>query len=366
MANIVDYVYWRGDLSFSASPFNELDNLVLSMTSYLDFSGIVPENFHAFYCPTLREAMELYERKTGGSSRLGLIIPDSTIEIMRAAAKSERFGRLHLCAYRSLLDHSLVMQFSAVTFLLPAKEVFIAYRGTDDTITGWKEDFNLCLEAPVPAELQAAVYLQEIAAMHDGTIRVGGHSKGGHLAVRAAADAVLSVQERITAVYSNDGPGFHAPFFESTGYRAIREKAFTYIPQSSIIGTLLEQDDERCFDICSTSTGPLQHNAVSWAVEPTGFVYLDGRSRFGSQSDEAISQWLNRTSQEERKLILENLFSVLDAPGVTTLTEFHASGLRSTQAVIRALRNQDPHTKKIILQIFRRIFLPETGNHDIN
>ena len=291
MANLVDYIYWRGDLPFSTVPFNELDNLVLSMASYVDFGGIVPESF-ARYQPTLREAMELYRQKTGGRFRLGLLIPDSTMEIMTAAAASKRFGDIHLTAYRNEIDHEKVLQFSAVTFLLPDSVAFVAFRGTDDTITGWKEDLNLCLSAPIPAELRATSYLREVAAFFDGTVFVGGHSKGGHLAVRAASEVPATIQKRIAAVFSNDGPGFHKDFFDSTGYLHIREKTTTYIPQSSIIGTLLDQDTSRCVYIRSTGTGPLQHNAISWVAGPTGFERLDKRTRFAEQSDEAISLWL--------------------------------------------------------------------------
>lgn len=361
MANLVDYIYWRGDLPFSLVPFNELDNLVLSMTSYVDFAGIVPEALTR-YRPTLQEAMELYMQKSGGSPRLGLIIPDDTMNIMLAAAKSPRFGSLQLVAYRNEIDHERVLQFSAVTFLLPDDSFFVAFRGTDDTIAGWKEDLNLCLPPQIPAELCAAAYLREIASLHPGMIRVGGHSKGGHLAVRAAAEAEPAVQNRILAVYSNDGPGFHSDFFHSNGYLAIREKTYTFIPQSSIIGTLLEQDTERCFFIRSTGTGPMQHNAISWSATPLGFERLDKRSRFGIQSDEAISTWLSKTDFEERKLILKNVFDVLDAPGAKTLTEFQSSGFRTARAMIRATRDQDPETKKMVLQIFRRFFQPGVEN----
>ena len=363
MANLVDYIYWRGDLPFSLVPFNELDNLVLSMTSYVDFAGIVPESISR-YRPTLREAMELYKLKSGGSPRLGLIIPDDTMDIMLAAAKSSRFGNLQLVGYRNEIDHELVLQFSAVTFLFPDGSAFVAFRGTDDTITGWKEDLNLCLPPQIPAELRSAAYLREIASLHSGLIRIGGHSKGGHLAIRAAAEAEPVIQKRITAVYSNDGPGFHPEFYLSEGYLAIRENTATYIPQSSIIGTLLEQDDDHCCFIRSTGTGPLQHNAISWSVTPLGFERLDRRSKFGIQSDEAIDRWLSKLDFEKRKLILKDVFGVLDAPGVKTLTEFQNSGFRSAQAMIRATRDQDPETKKMVLQLFRRFLLPEAETNN--
>ncbi len=358
MANLIDYLSWRGDLTFSERAFAEPDNLILAMTSYVDFEGIVPEAFSTSG-PTLGAAMESYHTKTGGSSYLGYLIHEKTMDIMYAAGKSERFGSMRLCGYVNKIDHDAVLQFSAVTFLLPGGEIYVAFRGTDDTITGWKEDLNLCLETPVPAELLAADYLSKAAAALPGAIRVGGHSKGGHLAIHAAAAAEPELQSRILAVYSNDGPGFFQNFYKTPGYLAIRDRTSTYIPQASIVGTLLEQDSDRCFFIQSGGTGLWQHNAIHWLTDRAGFLRLEQRNKLAAQSDEAMKQWMRRTSIEERKFVLDSIFEVLDSAGVKTLTEFRDTSIRSMYAMVRAMHGMEPETKKMVMQLFRRFFRSE-------
>ncbi len=355
MSNPLDYLHWRGDISFTTAPFNEVDNLILSMCSFLDLEQLIPSSVSGPQ-PTLREAMSWFDNRSGRKSKLALLIPERVMDIIRSASESKRFGDVRVCAFVNHVDDVEVTQFSATTYLLPDLTLFLSFRGTDDTIAGWKENLNLCLDVPVPAEVHAVKYVIQIASEHYGRMRLGGHSKGGHLSIRAAADVPSKVQARIITAFSNDGPGFLPAFYETPGYQAIRNRVFTLIPQSSIVGTLLEQDKRRCFLIRSTENGVMQHDPFSWQVDRTSFERLSNRSRFGKITDEAFKQWIGSMSLEERRSVLNCVFEILDSTGARTLTELDRSKLKNLLVMSRAMREQPPETRKMMFGVFQNLF----------
>ena len=202
MANILDYLDWRGDLQISERGFNEVDNLLLAELCYLDFGGIVPPGFDA---PVpLQEAMRRYDVLREHES-MGVLVPDQIPELGRRMAASARFSGLLLCGYENKIDDETQTQFSALTLLLPDGTAYVAFRGTDDTIVGWKEDFNLAFLPVVPAQRMAVQYLQAAAAaFSERPLRVGGHSKGGNLAVYSAVFCSEAVQNQLMQVYNNE------------------------------------------------------------------------------------------------------------------------------------------------------------------
>jgi uncharacterized membrane protein len=236
MATLFDYLLWRGDLSFRASPFNEVDNLILAELSFVDFAEILPSDPSASM--TLRDAAEIYfsaERETQSA----LLVPEA-VPLLRAAAETERFSSLYLCGFERRTDAQCEAQFAAITFLLPDGEMFIAFRGTDDSLVGWKEDFNMAFLSVIPSQSSAMLYVDRMAATYPAyRIRIGGHSKGGNLAVYSAAKCASVHRERIIRVYNNDGPGFSRAFLDSEGYTAIKDRIHTILPETSVVGMLL-------------------------------------------------------------------------------------------------------------------------------
>ena len=238
MADMFDYLLWRGDLSMEAVPPNPVDTLILSELSYIGFEGLVPGDF--LHPVPLRVAAEAFAMLPDREDR-DRVKRDG--ELLAAAARTERFGELRLVFYRSELLPELQSQFAAVTWLLPGGGAVITYRGTDLSITGWKEDFNMSFQPQVPAQEKALWYLEAFARVHRGPIRLAGHSKGGNLAVYAAAKAQPELQERILSVHNHDGPGFHSSMLRDPGYRAILPRVRTFVPQSSVVGMLLEHEE---------------------------------------------------------------------------------------------------------------------------
>lgn len=348
---VFDYVNWRGDLRFDQEPFNEVDSVILSMICFLDFQGIVPAPGEQGSI-TLAEAMRRMPRKFEGERRLGAILPDDILYMGHAAAEAPRYQDAKLFAFENIIDEEKEMQFCALSFRLSDDSLFVAFRGTDDTIVGWKEDFNMTFMSYVPAQERAAAYLNEVAARHDGPIRTGGHSKGGNLAIWAAVHCAPAVRSRIVFAYSNDGPGFTREMLESYEYITMRDRCMNYVPQSSLVGMLMEHDENYQI-IYSNKSGLMQHDPYSWAVCRNQYVYLEERSAFGEHSDAAIRLWLNSMTAEERRDLVGDLFEVLESTGAKTLTELTQSKGIVT-SVMKTLAEYEKPRRKRLTRLFAR------------
>ena len=349
--SLFDYIYWRGDLSFDTEPFNEIDSVILSMICFLDFSGIVPAPGQSGSV-SLREAMDHMERVYSGDRRLGVILPDDILTMSHAAAEAPRYREARLFAFENRIDEVKEMQFAALSYRLSDGSLFVAYRGTDDTIVGWKEDFNMSFMSHVPAQERAAAYLNYVGGVHSGPIRTGGHSKGGNLAIWAAVHSNAAVRSRILRAYSNDGPGFTREMLESQAYLSMRDRCITYVPQSSLVGMFMEHDENYRI-IYSAKSGLMQHDPFSWAVDRNRYEYLEARSAFGEHSDAAIRLWLSSMTHQERHQLVDDLFEVLESTGAKTLTELSQSkGVM--KSVVKTLSEYDKPRRKRISRLLAR------------
>jgi len=354
MTNILDYIAWRGDLTFEKAPFCEVDNLIFSMLSFIDYDGIASDGILGMPVK-LSRCLEMSLEKHPDGEKFGIIVPEATYELFKAAAVSTRFSDVYVTNYRSETSESDFLQFAAVTFILPDNTLFVAYRGTDDSLVGWREDFNLSFTYPVKAQTMAAEYLFDTASVHRGKIRIGGHSKGGNLSVYAAVTANVELRSRITAVYNNDGPGFVKEFIELPEYAEMEGRITTFVPQSSIIGMLLEHKENYKVIESSSANGFFQHNPFSWSVVGASFVHLDGLSKEGRRNDEVIDEWLRGISPDERRIFTETLFNVLESTGAKTVTDLTEVTTAKLAAVIRAFGELDKETKEHMISFIRRL-----------
>lgn len=337
MANAIDYIDWRGDLSFDVSPFNEVDNLLLCRLTSLDFTGIVPADGEM----PLAEAARLYFERYGDEDRrLGVLLAPGSVTMVKRMLQSARFSRLVLADYENRVDERRELQFCAVTVLVPDGTAFVAFRGTDDTLVAWKEDFYMGSMRTVPAQEEAAAYLCRAAWRYEQPLRVGGHSKGGNLSVYAAMSAPEEVQARLLDVYNNDGPGFRDSVGGTEGYRRIKERIHTILPQYSLVGVLLKTDDD--FEIVeSCETGISAHNGFTWQVKGRRFVRcvdFPFRTRVFS---EAMRGWTEDLSYDERRELTDLFFGALESTGARTLTDLTAQKLRKAAAVTRELLSRE-------------------------
>ena len=275
---------------------------------------------------------------------------------MRLAAETERFREVRMFGFTHEYDEVKEMQFDAVSYLLPDDTLLVSFMGTDTSLVGWKEDFNMSYLSAVPAQIRAAAYTEEIAAAcPDRGLRIGGHSKGGNLAAWAAIHIPAPLQDRLLAAYNNDGPGFSHDMVDSAAYRRVADKLHTYIPESSIVGILLEHAEDYAV-IDSSNRSIMQHEPMSWNVEGPRFVHLGQRSPMGKVSDDLLRQWIGSMTPQEREQFIDALFDILSMSGKTrTLEDLRAGGLAKMAALLKQYNGADEKDKKIITEIFRRL-----------
>lgn len=305
MGNIFDYLTWRGDLTFTQDPPNAVDALIFSTLTYVGYGETAerpPES-----AASLRRCAEEFFALENPESR---VRSKKDMELLRCAAATARFGHCGLCLYRSVLLPEQETQFAAMTFLLDDGSMFLAYRGTDNSLVGWKEDFNMTFQQTIPAQRLAQEYIREAALAHTAPMRVAGHSKGGNLAVFAAARCSPTVRKRILTVYNNDGPGFTKYMIGDPGYNAIVPRIQTYIPQSSVIGMLLEHE-EPFIVIRSKSVGIMQHDPYSWEVEGPHFLPVQEVTESSQFLDATIKTWFAGMTNRERNQLVEVLYGLL-------------------------------------------------------
>lgn len=308
MANLFDYIAWRGDLSFAQCPVCAVDSLVFAALSYANLEVLVPDGFPSL---PLQEAAEALMARPDHNK---LVRSENDGKFLLTAARSPRFRSVQVCCCRAKTLEDLETQFGAMAFLLPDGSAFLAFRGTDLTLVGWKEDFNMSFQDIVPAQTEAAEYLKEFAAVFDGPMYLTGHSKGGNLSVYAAATASLDVQERIRAVYNYDGPGFGHSMIGSEGYLRMIPRIQTYVPESSIIGMLLEHE-EPYSAVKSTQVSIFQHDVFTWEILGADFVRAPGVDAHSRQMNVAIKTWLEGMSRQERMDFVDTLYSILSVGG---------------------------------------------------
>ena len=268
--NMQDYLYWRGDIPFSTDPFNEVDNLILAQASYVDFDGIVPESgddkipirevYNQYWLMHTKE--EIMQRESFVKLAPFLLEP---------LAESRRFGNMKLSGYVNHINKDTQAQMSAVRFELDDGSVYVAFRGTDETLVGWKEDFNLSFMSQTEGQRLAAEYMKANFSDTNLWLRVGGHSKGGNFAVYASAFSGDAVNRQIMEVYTNDGPGFRPEVTGTSEYRNILKKTISIVPRDSVIGWLLSSELTPRV-VMSSATRIRQHDALTWQIKGDRFV----------------------------------------------------------------------------------------------
>lgn len=350
MANLFDYLDWRGDLPFSAVPFNDIDSLILSRLSYLPFDGIVSSCLDDKIT-----ILEAGKQILASEESLEQIIWQEDIPLIQELVASERFSPLNLSGYVNQVDLAKEKQFSAIVTELDPHRHYVAYRGTDLSLAGWKEDFNMSFTTPVPAQEDAVRYLEYVGSKLKGNFIIGGHSKGGNLAVYAGAFCSPELQKRIITIYNNDGPGFDSTILQTEGYQNIRAKIKTFVPQSSVVGMLL-QHEEDYYVIHSTQIGLMQHDLYSWQVDRDNFVYLDQVTDGSKFIDETLKTWITSLEPEQREEFVDALFSIFEHTEVSSLKELTENWYGNSKLMLKSIRNMDETMRSSISKTLRLLF----------
>lgn len=359
MSNLLDYLIWRGDLPMQAVPFQAVDSLVLCRLSYVSFDDLLQSEDEPV---SIRQAAQArLQTLREGMTPLGKPVSAQDQQLLALLSGSERFAGWMIRRYVNELDAQEEKQFSAMTLQREDGFTYIAYRGTDNTLVGWKEDFNMSFRTPVPAQQAAVQYLVQTAAHTVHPLCLGGHSKGGNLAVYAASFCPPHIQARIVGVYNNDGPGFQQSTIEQPGYQAIKERVHTFVPQSSVIGMLMEHEEAYTV-VHSTQVGLLQHDVYSWEVKRDDFVRLESVTNSSRVIDHTLKDWVAAMTPLQREQFFDALYEIAQRTQARTIGELREGGLQTAKTVLQSLKRVDEATRQIILQGLKRLWTAARDN----
>ncbi len=348
MNNILSYTEEQLD-TFRARPFGPVDSLILSWVANFRF----PLRAHSLHNWVGLPLRDLFRAEDFPTLFHGLWDPAGSRALLTALAASPRFREVRLMGYTNRTDAGQEMQFTAVTFQLRPDLFYVAFGGTDTSLVGWKENFNMTFLSPVPAQTEAVRYLTQAAARCPGELLVGGHSKGGNLAVYAAGSVDTGVQARIRRVYSHDGPGFPKDFLASPGYQAIRDRVEKTVPQGSVVGLLLES--EVCQVIQSSQRGFFQHDPFSWTVEGTGFLPAPALTQEARYWDRTLDDWVEGVEPAQREGFIDALYDILTSTHATSLEDLRDHWQTHLPAILKAAGSLEPDTRTLLLQTLREL-----------
>ncbi len=352
MGTIIDYLKEYGGQSFYEKPMNDVDSLALCQFSYLKFDGMVPGVRENGRSVTLEE---LAARSDCDKLFADERFEKENRELFEQMLHSRRFRTLRMNCYINIVEAEWETQFSAITFLLEDNTMYIAFRGTDETIIGWKEDFNMAFLSPVPGQELSVKYLNTVTGRLHSPFYIGGHSKGGNLAVYSAMNCIPKVQERILKVYSMDGPGFRPEVLAECRYDEIADKVVKILPHSSLVGMLFETDI-RYRVVESKTFGLAQHDPFSWLVKDGQFVEVDGIYEKRMRMDKAINQWILSLDETQLRTFVDTLYQVVSASQAKDLIEFTADWKKSMNGMVAAMKEIDKQTADMLRAIVKSLF----------
>ena len=342
MHTIYDYLYWRGDLKFTDSPFNEVDAAILARFAYEPFEGIVTENLRSWVkvsdaCKALLNSPTLNE---------DVLDPQRDNDFIRRVGESKRFGDMKISGYINDTDIERQIQFSACLFDLDGEQnYFVAYRGTDNNIIAWKEDFNMGFEFPVPAQKRALEYFENVVStFKDGTFMVGGHSKGGNLSIYAATFCDDKYNVPVTDIYNFDGPGFKENIMEMPEFKEIEDSIHTFVPEFSVVGMILEHL-EKYSVVHSGENGIMEHEILSWETGPTAFIHKEERSAGSKIFDQTFRDWIVGLDKTQREQFVDTVFGLIMCDDAKKLAEFKINRRETINSMIEAYKKMDEQNK---------------------
>ncbi len=352
---ITDYLLEHQE-TFEELPFGDVDSLILSTIAYFQLQeGVIGR-----LAPDSNEFVALPVALTGiardklfGKSWLQNYHGDALLSALLA---SRRFMDLSCGVLVDDLDPVQEKQFAALSFLLPDKSVYIAYRGTDNTLVGWKEDFNLSFLVSTPGQIEARDYLERIASLGIAKrFYVGGHSKGGNLAEYAALTCSDETYSLIRCVYNHDGPSFYedvSPRMNNSAFRRLLHKT---VPVESIFGMLMEKRND--YSVVEAKSALFaQHAPTNWLVSDTTFVPAAGLSSRTQIISEAVVSWGMSFTPEQRKTFLDTVFDIFESTGMTNWADLQDDQMAYLRAMAQAAIQLDPTLRAQILLMAGSIF----------
>jgi hypothetical protein len=351
MKNMLDYIKEFGHVSFEERAFSEIDALVLTELEYLPLEKVVPSDENGENFVTVKEIAEyMQEHKQELFDENPMMITQERHKVSQVIADAPRFQSLKFFGVVSVWDKDTTKQFAAITVEVEPSVRLVVFRGTDDTLIGWKEDFLMTYSPLVAAQTDAKEYLAKQASLWDGDLMISGHSKGGNLAIYAAATQVEDVQLRIVDIFCFDSPGLYRSVLETKGYQNIVPLAMRYIPQDSLVGLMLESEVPYVI-VKSNATGAMQHSAMTWEIEDGQFIKMEKLTKNSQLNDQTFKKWTESVSDEELELFWNVFFELLFSVGIDTVNDLYGQFMHYVQEFLKAAGDMDEEKRELLTRI---------------
>ena len=351
MKNMLDYIKEFGHVSFEERAFSEIDALVLTELEYLPLEKVVPSDENGENFVTVKEIAEyMQEHKQELFDENPMMITEERHEVSQVIADAPRFQSLKFFGVVSEWDKDTTKQFAAVTVEVEPSVRLVVFRGTDETLIGWKEDFLMTYSPLVAAQTDAKEYLAKQASLFDGDLMVSGHSKGGNLAIYAAATQEEDVQLRIVDIFCFDSPGLYRSVLETKGYQNIVPLAMRYIPQDSLVGLMLESEVPYVI-VKSNATGAMQHSAMTWEIEDGQFIKMEKLTKNSQLNDQTFKKWTESVSDEELELFWNVFFELLFSVGIDTVNDLYGQFMHYVQEFLKVAGDMDEEKRELLTRI---------------
>mgnify|MGYP000907836105 FL=1 len=351
MKNMLDYIKEFGHVSFEERAFSEIDALVLTELEYLPLEKVVPSDENGENFVTVKEIAEyMKEHKKQLFDENPMMMTPERHEVSQIIADAPRFQSMKFFGVVSEWDKDTTKQFAAITVEVEPGVRLVIFRGTDDTLIGWKEDFLMIYSPLVAAQTDAKEYLAKQASLWDGDLMVSGHSKGGNLALYAAATQVEDVQLRIVDIFCFDSPGLSRSVLETKGYQNIVPLAMRYIPQDALVGLMLESEVPYVI-VKSNAVGAMQHSAMTWGIEDGQFIKVEKLTKNSLLNDQMFKKWTESVSDEELELFWNVFFELLFTVGIETVNDVYGQFMHYVQEFLKAAGKMDEEKRELLTRV---------------
>ena len=356
MGNLITYVQQYEAQTFQEKSLTDIDILVLTEIAYLPFDEIVSSSFEEKAAISLNQLGKEFETiKEKEHKNNPFMITKERIQLLDVVSKSQRYKDIKVFGFMNDIDDEQTKQFAAVCYQWEEESRWIIFRGTDESLTGWKEDFMMTYSDLIPAQIDAIEYLRKQAELFSGRLNISGHSKGGNLSLYASAMQEEDIQHRIQQIYCWDAPGVHRSILNTEGYQRVVSKAKRYIPQDSIVGLMLESQVPYHI-IESQGSGISQHSALMWNIEDDHFVELTELTRNSQLTDQTFKQWTEVVSDEELKLFFDTFFELIFEMGVETVNDVYYNFRMYMRQFFEKAYQMDTEKREILLRVGRLLF----------
>lgn len=352
MAHLIDYLEKVKELTFDQEPLNILDKVCINEIGYLTYEKWLTAS-------DLKKSINLHDFAEGKELNpdYSFMVTKERVELAEAIVRSRRFASLSLSNYRSVLDKEVEKQFAAMIFSLPELDYHqLVFRGTDDSVIGWKEDFQLTYSREIPAHRSAMTFLEDHLPNLSGHITVSGHSKGGNLALYSAVQSSTSLREKIAELLLLDSPGLMKSLLEKPSYQELKARMTVIRPQDSVVGVMLYWDRPAQL-VAAEGIGFAQHNALTWEVDlaANDFAYEDQPTELSQRLEETFQEWIETLPKQQLKQVCDLVFDTILDSGIESLDDIGIQALPQIGQMLQEFGNLSDKQKKVLQDGFNQL-----------